>query len=596
MNQTQDIYILGINESHNATACLLKNGHIVGCLSEERLCRKKNVYGFPSLSIQYLLKENNITPADIARVILSFENPILLFHNIEYISDKRIPHILPFLKNIIDAVAYHVPATYKLYTYAYDNVYKRLFWDGLRRKQDLFIEKELAIAPQKIARVNHHMCHAYAVYYSYCDRQDQHDLIVTLDGIGDDSCGAVMQVSGAHLKTLAQTSNTNSPGMLYAFVTDYMGMKIGEHEYKVMGLSPYSSHYEVEKVYKRIRDIFTLGDDLVFRSKVPDVLLGRYLRNKLYKCRFDGIAGAVQKYIEELLCQYVAKAVQKTGARRIFCGGGVFMNVKANKLILEQTGTDAAYFMPSAGDESTAIGAAYQGYLDHCAHNGLDGRRIAPLKDLYLGVQYTNDDVRTFIRNNKLEDSFYIYEEKDVEKRIAELLARYIVVARLRGKMEWGARALGNRSILANPSNYAVVRILNDQIKSRDFWMPFAGTVLAERFNDYLLPTKRTDNSNMMVAYDTTARAQKELIAAIHPYDYTMRAQVLTKEYNPRYHALISEFQRLTSIGGIVNTSFNLHGEPMVCSPDDALHSLRESGLEVVAIEDFVISKKNLNA
>jgi carbamoyltransferase len=252
--------------------------------------------------------------------------------------------------------------------------------------------------------------------------------------------------------------------------------------------------------------------------------------------------------------------------------------------------------MPSAGDESTAIGAAYQGYLDHCAHNGLDGRRIAPLKDLYLGVQYTNDDVRTFIRNNKLEDSFYIYEEKDVEKRIAELLARYIVVARLRGKMEWGARALGNRSILANPSNYAVVRILNDQIKSRDFWMPFAGTVLAERFNDYLLPTKRTDNSNMMVAYDTTARAQKELIAAIHPYDYTMRAQVLTKEYNPRYHALISEFQRLTSIGGIVNTSFNLHGEPMVCSPDDALHSLRESGLEVVAIEDFVISKKNLNA
>jgi len=590
-----DIYILGVNESHNATACLLKNGEVIGCISEERLCREKNFFGFPRLATDYLLKENGISIDAVASLVVSFENPILLFHNVDYAADnKNIADLFPFLKRLADEIMYHFPRTRTAYQSLYEHLYKPLFWGKMRRLHAQSIVERTGISPEKIVRANHHLCHALSAYYSFPRRSVEGNLIVTLDGVGDDSCASVMCPRADVFDTVARTSNGNSPGMLYAYITDYLGMKMGEHEYKVMGMSPYASQYESDKAYERIKDLFLLQDDLTFKSKIPDTLFGRYLKEKLYHCRFDGIAGATQRYIEELLCAYVREAVKRTGSRRIFCGGGVFMNVKANKAILQLPEVESAYFMPSSGDESTAIGAAYYGYNHVRGATGGMMPVAAPVRDLYLGTRYGSGDIRAFIENNRIGERFNVYQDACVEKKVAELLAGGHIVARLRGRMEWGARALGNRSILAHPTDCSVVRVLNSQIKSRDFWMPFAGTVLVERFSDYLLPLKETDNSVMMVAYGTTDRARKELAAAIHPYDFTMRAQVLNCAYNPDYHALISEFQRLTGVGGILNTSFNLHGEPMVCSPADAIHTLADSGLEILALEDFIISKKPL--
>jgi carbamoyltransferase len=295
--------------------------------------------------------------------------------------------------------------------------------------------------------------------------------------------------------------------------------------------------------------------------------------------------------VEDLLLQWARLMRARYGGERLALGGGVFMNVKANMRLASEEWVRDLFVFPSCGDESNAIGAAYLGYLDACARAGVDAKP-APLGPAYLGPAIDDAEVEEVVRRRDLAGRHRVSEPDRMEERIADLLVSDGVVARCAGRMEFGARALGNRSILANPSDHRVVGLINRMIKNRDFWMPFAPSVLRERESDYLVNPKALASPYMMLAFPTNPKRRDEIIAAVHPQDGTARAHIVDEPWNPGYHRVIREFERRTGIGAVLNTSFNLHGEPLVGSPVDAVETFERSGLPHLALGRFLISKK----
>lgn len=267
------------------------------------------------------------------------------------------------------------------------------------------------------------------------------------------------------------------------------------------------------------------------------------------------------------------------------------MNVKLNQKISELKEVKEVFFMPSCGDESTSIGAAFLGYLQTCRGRGIKPK-IAPIRDLYWGPDFSSKEIESFLKNEGFRKKYSIKKVDDPERVVAKFLAKGKIVARLRGRMEWGARALGNRSILVHPSLTEIVPVLNEQVKNRDFWMPFAPSILAERANDYLINPKKIPAPYMIIAFLTTPRGRKELRAAIHPYDFTVRPQIVEKSRNESYYRLIKEFEKITGVGAVLNTSFNLHGFPIVLGPKEAIYVFENSGLEYLVLENYLICKR----
>jgi carbamoyltransferase len=295
--------------------------------------------------------------------------------------------------------------------------------------------------------------------------------------------------------------------------------------------------------------------------------------------------------VEETLLRWARLMRDRYAAERLALGGGVFMNVKANMRLADEEWVRDLFVFPSCGDESNAVGAAYLGYLDLCAQ-----RRVPPAPQpfgpAYLGPSLDDAEAEVLIRTRDVAARHRVSEPAQIEERIAELLVSDGVVARCAGRMEFGARALGNRSILANPSDFRVVGVINRMIKNRDFWMPFAPSVLRERESDYVVNPKGLASPYMMLAFATNPKRRDEITAAVHPHDGTARAHLVDEAWNPGYHRVIREFERRTGIGAVLNTSFNLHGKPLVGSPADALDTFERSGLPHLALGRFLISKK----
>ena len=295
--------------------------------------------------------------------------------------------------------------------------------------------------------------------------------------------------------------------------------------------------------------------------------------------------------VEESLLRWARLMHERHGAERLALGGGVFMNVKANMRLAEEEWVRDLFVFPSCGDESNAVGAAYLGYLDLCARLGRPPAP-QPFGPAYLGPTLDDAEAEALIRTRDVAARHRVSEPAQIEDRIAELLVSDGVVARCAGRAEFGARALGNRSILANPSDFRVVSVINRMIKNRDFWMPFAPSVLRERESDYIVNPKGLASPYMMLAFATNPKRRDEITAAVHPHDGTARAHLVDEAWNPGYHRVIREFERRTGIGAVLNTSFNLHGEPLVGSPADALDTFERSGLPHLALGRFLISKK----
>ena len=589
-------YVLGIYTGHNATACLLRDGRIIACVSEERFNSIKNYLGFPKKSIGWCLELAKISSKELDLVVLSssFSAPIhASLETKENISMSMLSTfylMVGFVRTSWGRIVFHFPKTRPIGTFLY-SIAVRTIGSYTMVRERKFIAKHLNIPVSKIVNFEHHLTHGATAYYSSVYNQSQ-SLVLTLDAEGDKLCSTVSIFEGNNIKRIASTSREHSLGWIYFYVTKYLGMKPMEHEYKVMGLAPYSKEKDTLKIYEKIKNIIILDpkNPLKFKAKFNTQDTYYYLKREMGGFRFDNIAGAFQKLLEDRMTQWVESAIKKTGIGTVIFSGGVFMNVKANQKIVNLPSVRKCFFMPSAGDESLPIGSCYLGYINLANKLG-KSVKIYPLEDLYLGPSYSNEDIEKILRKGNYFNQYKIEKLKDPENKIAELLSEGKIVARLSGRMEFGARALGNRSILADPRNIDVVRLINDQMKNRDFWMPFAPSILEERAKDYLVNSKDIDSDYMMISFDTTKKGRIDLKAAMHPYDFTIRPQVVKENFNPKYYKLLKEFEKLTGIGGVLNTSFNIHGFPIVLGPKEALYAFQSSGLTHLSVENYLITK-----
>jgi len=589
--------VLGINASHCATACLFIDGKIISCISEERLTRVKNQPGLPVNAIREVMRCARVDPSQIDKVAFSFQDMAINtgFSVLGGGSDKDIAKnlwspIFPMIWNIKEWMLTNIPPTRNLYVLLQKYFYKYFMFPTMKEKLLMKFEKATKISKEKVIFVDHHTAHAYTAYYGSPNYTKGKKLILTLDAMGDGVCATVSIGEDEKIKRIATTSYGNSIGDLYAYVTAYLGMKMGEHEYKVMGMAAYASKKHVDRVYDKIKNLIWVDKgSLTFKAKVFSHVFYRFLNKPFKNERFDNISGAIQKFAEELIISWASASINKTKVYDLVCAGGVFMNVKANQKIMELPGVKSLFIFPSCGDESTAIGAAYYVYQNAREYdNSLS--RIESIEELYFGPEFTEKEISMELKKPKYK-KYKVRKVTAMEKEIASLISNRKIVARFAGRMEWGARALGNRSILTHPQNLEGVRDINEQIKSRDFWMPFACSILSEKMDKYIINPKKVAGQYMILAYDTNKLGAEKLRAAIHQYDFSVRPQEVMKKYNPRYHKLISEFEKLTGTGAVLNTSFNLHGYPIVCSPEDALYVFENSGLEYLALENFLVSK-----
>lgn len=589
--------ILGIHDGHNASAALLVDGAIVAAVAEERLTGDKNEYGFPAKAIESCFRSAGISAADVDQVALGTKSlPPMYFitrRNVTFTVEDYWREQKEYWKpklyegkdpKYLDIFAHRVD--YDRFPYDRSLIQHEGDTEGMLAARLDLLQRHLGIAADKITVYDHHSCHAYYGYMA-CPDRDRPLVVFTSDGGGDATNGTVwIGNPGEALKEISRSGNCNI-GRLYRYATLLLGMRPADHEYKVMGLAPYGSPTHSESAYQVYADTLQVdGLKFTYRTQPQDHFF--YFKDRLEGHRFDNIARAIQTRTEELLTEWILNGVTETGLGDVVFSGGVAQNIKANKLIWEMEGVNSLYIPAGPGDESISVGAAYQAAVEHTLGTGGTTADIAPLNHAYIGPSYTDDEVSAALES----------AEKDWEVRratpddVAALLAEGEVVARFGAdRMEFGPRALGNRSIIADPRRPGVVQHINSAIKMRDFWMPFAPSVLAERAGDYFVNPKGIDAPYMTIGFDTTPLGRDHVAAGLHPFDKSARPQLVSTQSNPGYHAVISAFERLTGVGAVLNTSFNIHGEPIVATPADALDTFSRCGLRHLALGDWLVSK-----
>ena len=437
----------------------------------------------------------------------------------------------------------------------------------------------LGVEQEKIIHMEHDWCHAaYALYGSPI--RDDNTLIVTADAWGDDLSGtlSVYSKEKGQIERVKEYNHKDFQlARIYRYTTLVLKMLANEHEYKVMGLASYYNGPIIEKVEK-VFDKMLQSDGLEFTFNKDILDIYDYLKNNLKNFRFDHIAAGLQSFTEKILVNWFSNAISRYNAKSVVFSGGVSMNVKANMKISQIPKIEKFFVCGAGTDETLPIGACY-----HWAE--MNGIKPKPLDTLYLGSNavYDEKDISSLAQ--------YTVKKFNSEEQILEQILENKIVAICRGKMEMGQRALGNRSIIADPRTRSNVEKINNSIKKRDFWMPFAPVIL-EEYQDLLIQNpKKIDSPFMTIAFETKDGKNK-FPAGVHQADGTARAQLLKKEHNPILWNLIFKFYEKTGIPALLNTSFNLHGEPIVRTIHDALRVFDKSELEVLWLDEHIIEKK----
>lgn len=580
--------ILSIHHGHDATVVYIQDGEFVEAMSEERLSRQKKHIGFPHKSLKYIKEKYNLQKIDTVYMVgEKSEWDSSIFFTEE--DNKKMRSSKPVYKDHLYSLQFAIPGVLGLFN-SYYNFKEKITYSGIAKRVDEYIAKELPGVT--IVRIHHHLAHAWATI-PFIENKKKDYLIFTLDGGGDNISGCVAIFKEGKITKINEMTIGASLGLLYSSVVDILGMKRNEHEFKVMGLAPYAKATHGEEVYKKLKELFWFDKkSLTFKSSIPaDKATAYFIANNYHRYRFDSIAYGIQKLTEECVKDLILNYIEKYKIHNIALGGGVFMNVKANQVLLNLPEVNDLVIAPSCGDESLALGSAAYGF----AHEGNSIYDLKPIKNIYLGSEYTESEIKKSIDNytftHKITIENFSNSPIKIETKVAQLLSENNVVGRFKNRAEWGARALGNRSILANASSRDTVKLINEMIKGRDFWMPFATSLLHEDQQKYLYNEKNFFAPYMSITFNTKEIATKELSAALHPYDLTSRPQMVTKDMNPDYHILLQEFKKITNTSGILNTSFNIHGEPNVENPYDALRTFDISGLKHLAIGNYLISK-----
>ncbi len=594
-------YTLALSVSHNSSAALMKNGEIMVVVCEERSRRKKNYIGYPKNAVDYCLKKAGISGKQLNRIAYTtIDNSGILVKAKtntqfslqdyrDYYSERfykrrlRGEGCLDYLQWLRDDPKFNSDEEYFDFQYLTDEVLLSPDLDMklFREEQVRVLSNHLDVDKSKIEFLDHHTCHAYYSYFGSPFR-GKDCIVLTLDGWGDGKNQTVWKVSDEKFTLLAE-STQNDIGRVYKMATLLLAMRPDEHEFKVMGLAAYAKSSHVKKAKEVIDDICKVeGMKLVSKNR-PDDLFS-YLEKGWKTHRFDNIAGAVQAFTEEMACNLVKNIINETGIKRFVIGGGIAMNIKMNKAISELDEVEELFVCGSSGDESLSIGGCYFMNSDH--------KNNQPIRNLYLGYDI-RDEIDQYDFNAYI-DKFDVKYDVTFDQ-VAELLAQGDIVAVIRGRAEFGARALGNRSILANPSKRETVQQINEAIKNRDFWMPFALSILEESLDEYISNPKKLQSPFMAISLDVRPEKNSEIEAGTHPYDKTVRPQAVSSKHNPEYYELIRAFQKKTGIPALLNTSFNLHGEPIVDTIADAIRTFELSGLDHLLINDQVLLSKVKN-
>jgi carbamoyltransferase len=595
------VYVLGIScFFHDAAAALLRDGVVVAAAEEERFTRKKHDYEFPIHAIEYVLAAEGITADDLDYVAF-FEKPFLKFERILMTSLQMFPRAVKLFRE----------AT--------------LTWLLDKLWVSALIEERLGVPRDKILFSEHHLSHAASAFF--CSLFDD-AAILTVDGVGEWATATMGWARGTEIRLTREIRFPHSIGLLYSTFTAFLGFEVNEGEYKVMGMAPYGRPRYVDKVRKLVRMFpdgsFALAMEyFAFHRSTTRPYSGKFLdlfgpprepgdkfftESSGYPPYFGprpadfaeqarqnqywaDVAASIQAVTEELVLNMARAVRRETGLPRLCLAGGVGLNSVANWKILRQAGVDELYVHPAAGDSGGAVGAALYAY-----HALLGKPRAFVMEHAFWGAGYSEAEVRGFLDGEGIR--YERLPEDRLLDRTVDALTAGQVIGWFQDRFEWGPRALGHRSILADPRRADMKDIVNTKIKFREPYRPFAPSVLQERVHDYFdAPgVERQYPARFMLLVVDVKPSKYDTIPAVTHVDGTGRLQTVLRDGNPRYYDLIERFGQATGVPVILNTSYNLRGEPIVNTPAQAYATFMRSGMDALVLGDCFIRKEGTNA
>ncbi len=591
--------ILGISAFyHDSAAALIEDGKIIAAAQEERFTRKKHDPGFPSESIAYCLKEAGLNISDIDHLVF-FEKPFLKFERLLETYLASAPRGFPSFKTAM-------PVWIK------DKLFQK---DSLIKLFENFDDAEGI--EEKLLFAEHHQSHAASAFFP---SPFEEAVVLTMDGVGEWATASVAIGRGNTLTTVREIQFPHSLGLLYSALTYYTGFKVNSGEYKIMGLAPYGEPKYADLIKEHLIDIkddgsfwldqsyFNYATGLTMTSKKFDKLFGappRTAEQKITQREMD-LAASVQAVTEEVMLKMAADLAATYGIPNLCLAGGVALNCVANGKIIRGGSFEKVWVQPAAGDAGGALGAALAAYyvekdMPRTVNNGMDN-----MSGSYLGPAYEQSDIED--RLMKSGAKFEVMDEPHLMQETAKCLHDGHAVGWFQGRMEFGPRALGGRSILGDPRNEKMQKTLNLKIKYRESFRPFAPSILASEVGNYF--EHESESPYMLVVAPVKEQHRLEIsdedqklfgieklnvprstIPAITHVDYSARIQTVHEETNPRYHALISAFKEQTGCPIVVNTSFNVRGEPIVCTPEDAFHCFMGTEMDTLVIGNCILRK-----
>ncbi len=568
--------VLGLSDGMTGGTALIADGTLTYAVHEERLSRHKMATGFPRQSLTHILEATHMKPSEVDVIAVATVN--------EFFRDPALPYDGWLLKEQAPLKEALLSASSVVNGWVGSNgLLKRSYYElksvlGRTRRKKLtdLLQREWGFTcPIKF--IDHHFAHACSAYFTsgFDDAT-----VMTMDGAGDHVSSRVYAVQNGRFRQQQSVDSFNSVGNYYAYVTHLCGFKAQKHEGKVTGLAAYGEPLYVDLLKRFIRydngRMVNVGQ--VFYWPAVKALVQALPRH----FRREDLACSMQQVLEEVVCAYVRHWVGQTQYRQVALAGGVFANVKLNQRIHELPQVHDVFIHPGMGDEGLAVGAAF------AVSSAMPEQRPSEaLQHAYLGPGYTEPDIQRALQQGGAVAQY----EPDIEHTIAELLATGAVVARVDGRMEYGPRALGNRSILAPPTDASVNDRLNKRLRRTEF-MPFAPVTLSEWADQCYegLHGARTAARFMTVTFDCTPWMKRTCPAVVH-IDGTARPQVIDPQVAPGYYKIVDAYRKLTGLPSLINTSFNMHEEPMVCSPEDALRAFRASGLDYLAIGSWLVRR-----
>ncbi len=597
-----DQYILGIScYYHDSAAALIKNGEIVAAAQEERFSRKKQDSTFPSNAISYCLNFQGINLADVKEVVY-YEKPLLTF------------------ERLLETYLGVAPRGGRSFVAAMQVWLKeKLFLKNELRKNLKEVQASFNAKSSDIPNLlfsEHHLSHAAAAFYP---SPFEESVVLCMDGVGEWATTSAWIGNGKNIESLWEISFPHSLGLLYSAFTYYCGFKVNSGEYKLMGLAPYGEPIYVDKIKDNLIDI---KDDGTFRLDIRyfkfhrgfrmtgrkfHKLFGsppRQVETELTQFHMD-LAASIQVVTEEIVLKLAKSLRQETGIKNLCLAGGVALNCVANGKLLHEKIFDDIWIQPASGDAGSALGAALVGWHQYHGHERTVNRNDS-MKGTYLGPEFSNEEITQYL--TQINAPFHTHNDPELFEGLAGELEKGHVIGWFNGPMEFGPRSLGARSIIGDPRNQKMQSVMNLKIKYRESFRPFAPSVLEEDVSNqfemnvkspYMLlvaPVKKELCKQMTVEEDKLFGIEKlniprSLLPAITHVDYSARVQTVSSNTNPRYYNLINAFKQKTGCPTIVNTSFNVRGEPIVCTPQDAYRCFMRTEMDVLVLQNQILYK-----